>query len=307
MPPSPTVPVATSQLHADGLAAFAAGDIDGAVALLRAAAESTCTSSVLNDLAVLLSHSGDREAALTLLRASLTLDPDHADAAENLAVLDPAPARMGAWRQSTTLGGPDITMPERAYPGMPALATMSEHTMRYSLALRLVAGRHALDVGCGTGYGSEMLTWTAASVRGFDLWSPEPHEYPHWPGGAQLRYGFDVCKEPLPPADVAVMFEVTEHLHNAPAALRNVFAAVSVLVVSFPNPVYHGSHLNQYHVNDWTLDQFDAELLAAMGERFRAGHLTHLHQPADMPFLLPGREPSSSYWVTIAAGDGPQA
>jgi hypothetical protein len=307
MSPSPIVPIATSQPHADGLAAFAGGDVDGAVELLRTAAESACTSTVLNDLAVALSMSGDREAALTLLRASLTLDPDHADAAVNLAVLDPAQAAMGAWRRSTTLGGADITMPERAYPGMPGLTTMSEHTMRYSLALRVVAGRHALDVGCGTGYGSEMLTWTAASVRGFDVWRPEPDEYPHWPGGAQLRYGFDVCKEPLPPADVAVMFEVTEHLHDAPAALRNVFAAASVLVVSFPNPTYHGSHLNHHHVNDWTLDQFDAELQAAMSERFRTGRLTHLHQPPHMPFLLPGREPTACYWVTIAVGDEPRA
>jgi predicted TPR repeat methyltransferase len=29
-----------------------------------------------------------------------------------------------------------------------------------------------LDLGCGTGYGTEMLSWTARRVRGFDRWEP---------------------------------------------------------------------------------------------------------------------------------------
>jgi hypothetical protein len=151
-----------------------------------------------------------------------------------------------------------------------------------------------------------MLTWTAASVRGFDLWQPQPHEHPRWTGGAQLNYGFDVCTQPLPPADIATMFEITEHLHDAPAALRNVFAAVPALIVSFPNPVYHGSHHNQYHVNDWTLDQFDAELQTALGAHFSSAQLTHLHQPFGVPLIVPGRDPQSSYWITIATGLGPR-
>ena len=36
--------------------------------------------------------------------------------------------------------------------------------------------------------------------------------------------------------------------------LRLIWDAVDMLVVSFPNPVFHGSHVNQYHVNDWPLD-----------------------------------------------------
>ena len=66
---------------------------------------------------------------------------------------------------------------------------MSEHASRYALALVFAGGRHVLDLGCGTGYGSEMLTWAAASVRGFDLWRPGEHERPAWPGGAQRHYG----------------------------------------------------------------------------------------------------------------------
>jgi hypothetical protein len=297
-----------SELHADGLAAFAAGDVDGALALLRRAARDASTASLLNDLAVVLAQTGDADCAVPLLRASLTVEPDHPDAADNLAALTECDsADAGAWRHSTTLGGADIGMPERAYPGMASSSTMSEHAMRYSLALGPVAGRHTLDVGCGTGYGSEMLTWTAASVRGFDLWRPQRHEYPRWPGGAELHYGFDICTEALPPAEVAVMFEVTEHLYDAPAALGNVFAAVPALIVSFPNPTYHGSHLNHHHVNDWSLDRFDEELRAALSQRFASAQLTHMHQPLGTPFIVPGRDPQAPFWVTIAVGLGARA
>jgi hypothetical protein len=303
MPATPPVPAPTSQLHADGLAAFAGGDIDGALGLLRRAVSDACDASVLNDLAVVLAQTGDADGSVALLRASLTVDPDHPDAAENLArLIQGDTADPEVWRRSTTLGGADVRMPERAYPGMPNSSTMSEHAMRYSLALGPVAGRHTLDVGCGTGYGSEMLTWTAASVRGFDLWQPERHEYPRWPGGAELQFGFDICTEPLPPADIAVMFEITEHLHDAPAALRNVFAAVPALVVSFPNPTFHGSHLNFHHVNDWTLDRFDDELRAAASERFASVQLTHLSQPPATPLIIPGRDPQAPFWITIVAG-----
>lgn len=297
---------ATAQrLHADGVAAFEAGQHDAAAELLRKAALSAVDASAINDLAVVLAELGDRERATTLLRAALTLDPADADAQANLdALSDPARADDGAWRSSQTLGGPDVRMPERAYPGMPNSGSLSEHAMRYSLALGILAGKHLLDVGCGTAYGSEMLTWTAASVRGFDLWQPGPGEQPSWPGGAELNYGFDVCRQPLPVADAAVMFEIVEHLGDAPAALRNVFRAAPVLLASFPNPTFHGSHLNHHHVNDWSLDRFETELREAAAPSAGSLELTHFHQPLGTPLIVPGREPQAPFWIVVAVGLG---
>jgi len=208
--------------------------------------------------------------------------------------------RQPAWRDSKTLGGPDLELPERAFPGMPNAALIAEHCIRYAFAQSLVPLMRVLDLGCGTGYGSEMLTWVADSVHGFDLWEPEEHERPEWPGGAVLTYGHDLCSRPLPPAHAAVMFEVIEHLYDAPGALRLAFAAAPLLITSFPNPKYHGSHINKYHLNDWTLEQFERELHEAAKERYVSLKLTHLQQLHGGPLLVPGRDPEGSYWIVVA-------
>lgn len=273
--------------------------------LRQAVAEST-ELEWLNDLAVLTHQLGRADEAEALLRAALAIDPERADAAGNLAALVEAAGHVSdaRWRRSGTLGGPDPGMYERAFPGMPRPDIISEHTSRYAYALSLIGEKHVLDLGCGTGYGSEMLSWSAASVRGFDLWQPAPDEHPRWPGVRELSYGHDLCKHPLPPADAAVMFEVIEHLPDAPRALAIAFGAVGELVGSFPNPVHHGSWMNQYHVNDWPLEQFERELerAAVASGRFAGVELTHHHQALKSPLLTPGRDPESSYWVVHARG-----
>jgi len=272
--------------------------------LRQAVAEST-ELEWINDLAVLAHQLGRADDAEALLRAALAIEPEREDAAENLAALtESAHGADADWRRSQTLGGPDPGMYERAFPGMPRPDIISEHASRYAYALSLVGGRHVLDLGCGTGYGSEMLSWSAASVRGFDLWQPGADEHPSWPGVAALSYGHDLCRRPLPPADLAVMFEVIEHLPDAPRALAIAFGAVGEIVGSFPNPVYHGSWMNQYHVNDWPLEQFERELeqAAVASGRFSGVELTHHHQAVRSPLLTPGRDPESSYWVVHARG-----
>jgi ubiquinone/menaquinone biosynthesis C-methylase UbiE len=282
------------------LAALDAGRTDDAYTWLRTALAATVDLEGINDLAVLAYRLGQTENAQTLLRAVLAIEPERADATTNLAAIAGARATRN-WRQSQTLGGPDPGMYERAFPGMPRPDIISEHCSRYAYALSLVGGAHVLDLGCGTGYGSEMLSWAAASVRGFDLWLPRPEERPSWPGVQQLNYGHDLTADPLPRADIAVMFEVIEHLPDAPRALEIAWGAVDVIIGSFPNPVHHGSWMNQYHINDWTLVQFERELEQAA---IAAGHggveLTHIHQNLCSPLLTEGRDPASSYWVLTA-------
>ncbi|HWH14818.1 MAG TPA: methyltransferase domain-containing protein [Miltoncostaeaceae bacterium] len=300
-----TTRIAGADLHRAAIDHLQRGDAAAAVAAARAAAAATVDLELLNDLGVITAEAAGPDAARPIFEAVLAIDGAQADARENLAALDAqAPAVRASWRDSATLGGPDPLMPERAFPGMPGAGVMREHALRYAFCLDLVAGRDVLDLGCGTGYGSEILSWTAARVRGFDLWTPESHERPRWPGGARLTYGHDLCADPLPAGDVAVAFEVVEHLADAPRALRLAWGAVDVLVVSFPNPVFHGSHHNPYHVNDWTLDEVESRIAEAASGRFGTLELTHFrqdHRDGSGGMILPGRDPEASYWIIVAA------
>jgi cephalosporin hydroxylase len=288
------------ELRGKALAALEAGSIEEAHVCIRQALAASTDLEGINDLAVIAHRLGRGDEAKTLLRAALAIDPARADAAANLAALEQLEPPAG-WRRSGTLGGSDPTMNERAFPGMLRPDIISERCSRYAFALSLVGGAHALDLGCGTGYGSEMLSWSAASVRGFDLWRPGQHEHPRWPGVAELNYGHDLCADPLPPADVAVMFEVIEHLPDAPRALEIAWRSVEAIIGSFPNPAHNSSRMNQNHVNDWPLERFERELeRAAVAAGRGATELTHYHQAVGSPLLTEGRDPEASYWVVVA-------
>jgi SAM-dependent methyltransferase len=288
--------------HDVAIAAIEAGDVERGHALLADAVSASVDVELLNDLGVVTSMLGRLGEAEAILTTAAMLDEGRADVSENLAAL--AELRDGkAWRARPDVGGTDPRMWERAFPGMPNHGTMSEHAARYAFALQFAGGRDVLDLGCGTGYGSEMLTWAAARVRGFDIWQPEPGQAPQWPGGAELNYGHDLCRDQLPEAELATAFEVIEHLPDAPAALRRALSAVDVLVASFPNPEHHGSHMNQWHVNDWTLDEFEGELHSAAFGRFAGLEVQHWHQPLGSTLLREGRDPEASFWVVVARGD----
>ena len=58
---------------------------------------------------------------------------------------------------------------ERVVPGKVEPDLLNEHLSRYLFARPLVAGRCALDVGCGTGYGTAVLARTARRVLALDV------------------------------------------------------------------------------------------------------------------------------------------
>lgn len=294
-----------AEQHAAALAAINEGRTEEGREQLLALVRDQVDAEHLNDLAVASQMIGNLDDAEALLRAARAIVGDREDIVENLAALAQVRAADArAWRQVEGVGGPDPLMWERAFPGMPNHSTMGEHCVRYAFAMSRMGGRDVLDLGCGTGYGSEMLTWSGRRVRGFDIWEPDEGQRPRWPGGAELHYGHDLCKDPLPRAEAATMFEVIEHLPDAPAALRLAWGAVDLLIGSFPNPVHHGSHMNQWHVNDWTLDEFEHELRAAAGEHFDELEIEHFRQPLGTVLLEPGRDPEASFWVVVASGRG---
>jgi hypothetical protein len=293
--------MSTEERRAAAVSDLEAGRIQEGVEGLRELVASAVDTEHLNDLAVATQMAGDLEGAEALLRAARIIGGDRPDVLENLeAVTQLRAASDRSWRSAPGLAGHDPTgrgVPERAHPGMAVSKVLGEHCARYALALWMFGGQDVLDLGCGTGYGTEMLSWSARRVRGFDLWEPDASQRPRWPGAVELTYGHDLCRDPLPRADAATMFEVLEHLADGPAALNLAFRAVSTMFVSFPNPEYQGSHLNPHHVNDWSLDEVETAITEAAGRYHVNVSIDHFQQHGVILEL--GRDPEAGFWVML--------
>lgn len=158
---------------------------------------------------------------------------------------------------------------ERVIPGRTDPDLLNEHIARYRFAEPLVTGRRVVDVGCGVGYGSQILAEKASLVLALDN-SPD--------AVAQGRRDFsadkirwlagDAARIPLADdsVDIVVAFEVIEHLADWKGLLeesRRVLHRNGQLLVSTPNrPYYEQSRAepNPYHVHEFDYDEFKAEL-----------------------------------------------
>lgn len=170
---------------------------------------------------------------------------------------------------STSLGVPAT---ERMVPGGNASPYMVEHVGRYLWAMKIASGRDVVDLGCGEGYGTFLLSWTASSAQGFDISaSAIEAARKRYPGA---RYDTaDICDAgKLPAASLAVCFEVLEHLHEPEALLAAAAERYPRLLISFPNPLVGGSHINPHHVNDWPLSTLKRKLRQAGATRLTGYH-----------------------------------
>lgn len=125
---------------------------------------------------------------------------------------------------------------ERVVPWAPGLQKWAwvaqHHAMRYAWAIGAVANKTVVDLGCGTGYGSFMLSWVARQVTGIDS-SAEAVDFAQQHFQApNLHYSTDdLATMILPPADIFVAFEVVEHLTDPQELFAKI---VGPLLWSFP-------------------------------------------------------------------------
>jgi ubiquinone/menaquinone biosynthesis C-methylase UbiE len=156
---------------------------------------------------------------------------------------------------------------ERLVPDKSSHSLEAEHRARYEFAKELVKGKKVLDLGCGAGYGSFMLSEVAESVVGVDI-SPEAIDH------AKETYkssnlGFvvgDVGKLPFKDREfnACVCFEVIEHIDNPNDLLKEVSRILDpkgVFVISTPNrAVKISSTPNPFHKKEYTVNEFTSML-----------------------------------------------
>jgi 2-polyprenyl-3-methyl-5-hydroxy-6-metoxy-1,4-benzoquinol methylase len=158
---------------------------------------------------------------------------------------------------------------ERTLPDVPAENYWyRRHLAVYEWIGARVAGRRVLDMACGEGYGSEVLSRSAGSVVGVDA-NPEAHEH------ARLRYVrqnlsferglVETFGEPGS-FDAIVLLQTIEHVQDPAAVLehfRSLLAAGGVAYVSTPNvltlaPAGAEKSDNPWHIKEYRSSEFTA-------------------------------------------------
>jgi 2-polyprenyl-3-methyl-5-hydroxy-6-metoxy-1,4-benzoquinol methylase len=181
---------------------------------------------------------------------------------------------------------------ERLIPGEDAPAVeMEHHVARYAWAFRFVEGRSVVDVGCGAGYGSFLLSWVAGRVAGIDR-DPTAIEVARSKYDGPEYSVVDGTSGDLPTADVATCFEVLEHVDDPARLCRELLSHAPEVVLSYPNPLFAGPHLNPHHLVDWPLGVLKDALRAA-----GADQIDGYHQRLGSPGVRRGAPPWSAVWI----------
>lgn len=154
---------------------------------------------------------------------------------------------------------------ERIVPGRVDADLLNEHICRYRFARLLVEEKIVLDVGSGVGYGSRILAEKASSVLAVDV-AEEAVRYTGQKYAAENIETVVGDGQGLPLAsdsvDVAVSFELIEHLQGQQAHLQEVSRVLKpdgLTVISTPNRIFYSQESNQanpFHTHEFDFQEF---------------------------------------------------
>ncbi len=172
---------------------------------------------------------------------------------------------MNLTEHSEPEGAPELPWTgERFIPGHGGEALGLEHEHRYEFVRRYSSGRRVLDLGCGHGYGSAILSAAGATaVVAADVAIEAVNRTVR---GAPAVRGLVTSAMQLPirseSFDLVVCMEVIEHVAD-PSSLvreaRRVLGGDGIFVVSTPNKsVYNSPGLspNPFHISEMELAEF---------------------------------------------------
>jgi ubiquinone/menaquinone biosynthesis C-methylase UbiE len=152
---------------------------------------------------------------------------------------------------------------ERFVPGLGGARLAYEHLHRYAFARRFVGGRRVLDLGCGLGYGAEMIAPHTREIvsldRDRDTILHARTNRTHGLGPFVLG---DAFRLPFRSAafDVVIAFELIEHVveqEALAAEIRRVLTPEGLLLMSSPDTLVYSGKLgerNPFHPKEMTTE-----------------------------------------------------
>ena len=167
------------------------------------------------------------------------------------------------------------------------------HLVVYEWIAARTAGLRVVDMACGEGYGSEVLSRAARSVVGVDA-NPEAHEHARLRyRRPSLRFERDLVERFAEPCDAVVFLQTIEHVQNPGEILehfKSMLAPGGVAYVSTPNlltlaPEGAEKSENPWHVKEYRVEEF-RELCVAHFPRVELHGLFHARKLALHEFAI---------------------
>src|SRR3954452_23228188 len=162
---------------------------------------------------------------------------------------------------------------ERTLPDVPEENYwFQRHLVVYEWIRKRVGGLRVVDMACGEGYGSDVLSRSAASVVGVDA-NPEAHEHAKArytrPG---LRFERDMIQTFAEPCDAIVFLQTIEHVPEPGELLEHFKRIGDVAYISTPNVLTLAPKGAERSGNPWHVHEYRAEEFRTL----LAGHFAHV-------------------------------
>jgi len=204
-----------------------------------------------------------------------------------------------------TLADGTILLPftgERVVPGLVEAQLWNEHISRYRYAALFAKSKRVLDVGCGAGYGTDLLGAEAENAIGFDN-SLESVRYAssQFVNATFLVGSADSFPVPGNAFELVTAFEVIEHIPEWERMLQEVARVLrpeGVFLVSTPNKTYYGEARqevgpNPFHVHEFEYEEFEA----ALGRHFPYISILAQNQQEAIVFAGEGNAPQAQAYM----------
>jgi hypothetical protein len=157
---------------------------------------------------------------------------------------------------------------ERTLPDVPEENYwFQRHLVVYEWIRRHVGGLRVVDMACGEGYGSDVLSRSASSVVGVDA-NPDAHEHAKArytrPG---LRFERDMIQLFAEPCDAVVFLQTIEHVEEPGELLEHFKRIGDVAYISTPNVLTLAPKGAERSGNPWHVHEYRAQEFRDLLER----------------------------------------